>query len=129
MTVTTKTTKLIPARAASLLFAETNIDAIDHQMAESILDRLGYSLQDLSIEYGDVVLDDGDISHQLYYSTVYSDVNLQGYIRVENGIYYSNHQNNYLTAQQAALDLIPAHLVRSTLQDIEMERSVAVDYM
>lgn len=128
MTVTTKTTKLIPARAASLLFAE-NIDAIDHQLAESILDRLGYSLQDLSIEYGDVVLDDGDISHQLYYSTVYSDVNLQGYIRVENGIYYSNHQNNYLTAQQAALDLIPSHLVRSTLQDIEMERSVAVDYM
>lgn len=124
----TAQTIIIPARAASLSASQI-MDTIDHLMAESILDRLGMSLQDLALEYGDVVTPDGDISHQLYYSTVYSDVNLLGYIRVENGIYYSKHQNNYLTAQQAALDLIPAHLVRSTLQDIETERSVAVDYM
>lgn len=56
-------TALIPARAASV---SVSIDSLDFQMAQSILDRLGMSLQDLSLEFGNVVIPDGDISHQLY---------------------------------------------------------------
>lgn len=99
----------------------------DHKMAASILDRLGYTLQDLSLEYGDVVIADGDISHQLYYGSDYSNANIIGYIWVEGGIYYTRI-NNYRTPEEAALELIPSILINRVKTEIEAERSVAVDY-
>lgn len=100
---------------------------IDHQMAQSILDKLGYTLQDLSLEYGDVVIGDNDISHQLYYGSHYSNVNIVGYVRIDNGIYYTHH-NNHKTAEQAALELIPSNLVESARREIEAHMSSAIEY-
>lgn len=127
MTITTtKTTVLIPARAASV-----SIDSIDHLMASSILDRLGFTLQDLSLDYGNVIIPDSDISHQLYYSSNYNANTLMGYIWCEQGIYYTsnviggNHQSPYV----AALDLLDRATVIDCLYTIELERAMAVDYM
>lgn len=102
--------------------------SIDTKMAESILDHLGYTLQDLSLDYGDVVIADNDISHQLYYGSNYSTVNLVGYVWIENDIYYTGSGINHKTAELAALDLIERHLVVDTAYAIELERMVAKDY-
>lgn len=99
----------------------------DHKMAASILDRLGYTLQDLSLEYGDVVVADGDISHQLYYGSEYSTANIIGYVWIECGIYYTRI-NNYRTPEEAAIELIPSVLVNQAKAEIEADRSMAVDY-
>lgn len=105
----------------------TSNAAIDFQMAESILDRLGYVLEDLSLKYGDTCICDGDISHQLYYTSTSNSANIIGYIRVENGIYYTKW-DNYKTAEQAALELIDRGLVEKTRLEIEIERNNSVDY-
>lgn len=127
MTVTTKTTILIPARAASV---SLSTDSIDHLMASSILDRLGMSLQDLSLEYGDVIIPDSDISHQLYYSSNYNASTLMGYIWCEQGIYYTSNVigGNHHSPEQAALDLLDRATVIDCLYAIELERAMAVDY-
>lgn len=102
---------------------------IDSQLATLILDRLGFSLQDLSLEFGDVVIPSGDVSHQLYYSSEYSNANLVGYVNVENGIYWSNYVNNHSTAQQAALDLICPLAVQDMALAIELELAAStLDY-
>ena len=102
--------------------------AIDHQLAQSILDTLDYTLQDLSIQFGDVIIQDGDISHQLYYGSKFSNANIIGYVRIENGIYYSR-DNNHQTAEQAALDLLPDNMVQSAKKEILARREFAVDYI
>jgi hypothetical protein len=119
-------TTLIPARAKSLESAP-----IDHLMAESILDRLGYTLRDLSQEYGDVILDDGDIAYELYYPAVNNNHTIAGYIYNENGIYYASgsHWNNHKTPECAALDLLDRAIVNDCLYQIETERAAAPDYM
>lgn len=128
MTVSTKSTLLIPALAASV---SLSTESIDSQMAESILDRLGFSLQDLSLEFGDVVIPDSDISHQLFYSSSYNASTLFGYIWCEQGIYYTsnviggNHRSPYV----AALDLLDRATVIDCLYTISLERAMAVDYM
>lgn len=102
---------------------------IDDKMAQSILDRLGYTLQDLSLDYGDVVIPDGDISHQLYYGSEYSSTNLMGYIWVENDIYYvKTGAMNHLSPELAALELLPRHIVIDTAYQIQDERATAPDY-
>lgn len=101
---------------------------IDHQLAASIIDHLGFSLQDLSLDYGDVVIPSGDISHQLFYGSTYSDINLLGYIWVENGVYYVANGGNHRSADQAALDLLPVDLVQDAATRILLERSTIPDY-
>lgn len=102
---------------------------VDDKMAQSILDRLGYTLQDLSLEYGDVVIPDGDISHQLYYGSEYSSTNLMGYIWVENDIYYvKTGTMNHLSPELAALELLPRHIVIDTAYQIQDERMNSKDY-
>ena len=119
-------TTLIPARAKSLESAP-----IYHLMAESILDLLGYRLRDLSQEYGDVILDDGDIAYELYYPAVNNNHTIAGYIYNENGIYYASgsHWNNHKTPECAALDLLDRAIVNDCLYQIETERAAAPDYM
>jgi hypothetical protein len=119
---------LIPARAKSLQSAAT---PIDFQMAESILDRLKYTLRDLSLEFGDVIIEDGDITHELYYPSINNSHTIAGYIYCENGIYYASgsHWNNHKTPEQAALDLLDRAIVNDCLYQIKLERAAAPDYM
>jgi hypothetical protein len=125
MTVTTANPILIPARAASV-----STDQIDHLMAQSILDRLGMSLQDLSLDYGDVVIPDNDISHQLYFSSNYNASTLLGYVWCENDIYYTSNVigGNHRHPELAALDLLDRATVIDCLYAISLERAMAVDY-
>jgi hypothetical protein len=95
---------------------------IDERTAEAVLNKLGYVLQDLGLEYGDVVIADNDISHQLYYSSEYSSINLIGYVHIENGIYYTDNNNNHRSPEQAALDLIPQSLIDWALDKIKIDR-------
>jgi hypothetical protein len=119
------TTKLIPARAASL-----QSNPIDFKLAQSILDRLGYTLRDLSLEYGDVILPQGDITHELHYPSINNSHNIVGYIYCENGIYYASgsHWNNHKQAECAALDLLDQSVVQDAKYQIEIERAMAPDY-
>lgn len=119
------TTALISTRAASI-----SIKPIDHLIAQSILDRLGMSLQDLSLEYGDVVIPDGDISHQLYYGSNYNASTLLGYVWCENDIYYTSNVigGNHSHPELAALDLLDRATVIDCLYAIELERAMSVDY-
>lgn len=119
---------LIPARAKSLQTAAT---PIDFQMANLIIDRLGYSLRDLSLEYGDVVIPQEDVTHELYYSSNHNSHTIAGYIYCEFGIYYASgaHWNNHKTAACAALDLLDRATVNDCRYQIELERASAPDYM
>jgi hypothetical protein len=121
-------TTLIPARAKSLQSAAT---PIDFQMAESILDRLGYTLRDLSLKYGDVIIEDGDITHELYYPSLGNTHTIAGYIYCESGIYYASgsHWNNHKTPECAALDLLDRAIVNDAMYQIEIERASVPDYM
>jgi hypothetical protein len=116
---------LIPARAQSIQSAP-----IDFKMAESILDRLGYRLQDLSLEYGDVIIPQEDITHELYYPSIHNTHNIAGYIYCENGIYYASgsHWNNHKTPECAALDLLDSAIVNDAKYAIELERAMSKDY-
>lgn len=92
---------------------------IDATTAQYILDKLGYSLQDLSEEFGNVSVGDDDISHQLHYLSIDSTFNLMGYVWMENDLYYvrsSECSGNYRTPQQAALQLIDPKLIEQCLQ-------------
>jgi hypothetical protein len=103
--------------------------AIDDKMAQSILDRLGYTLQDLSLEYGDVVIPNEDICGQVFYSSPYNSAELVGYIWIDNGLYYTScGVLNHKTMELAALELLPRHLVIDTAYAIELERVIAPDY-
>jgi hypothetical protein len=101
---------------------------IDHLLAQSVLDRLGYDLQDLSLEYGDVVIPSGDISHQLWYDSIDNACTILGYVWVENDVYYAKHDSNHHTPELAALDLLDEKLVQATANDILREREVLPDY-
>lgn len=102
---------------------------IDDKMAQSILDHLGYTLQDLSLEYGDVVLPNEDISHQLFYSSPYNSTELMGYVWIDNGLYYTScGVLNHESPELAALELLSRHLVIDTAYAIELERATAPDY-
>lgn len=80
---------------------------IDHKIASIILDELGFTLEDLSLKYGDMCIENGQISHQLYYASVYSSANIAAYIYHDNGIYYTSvGLNNFSTPQLAAIDMI-----------------------
>lgn len=110
--------------------ASTLSTEIDFQLAQSILDRLGYNLQDLSLDYGDVVIPSGDVSHQLWYDSIDNSCNIVGYIWVENDIYYTAPgYRNHKTAEQAALDLLDRTAVENCRLAIELERAIAIDYM
>jgi hypothetical protein len=119
---------LIPARAKSLESAAT---PIDHLMAESILDRLGYKLRDLSLEFGDVIIPHNDMTHELYYPAINNSHTIAGSIYCENSIYYASgsHWNNHKTPEQAALDLLDRAVVNDAMYQIEIERAAAPDYM
>ncbi len=112
------TTLLIPVRAASIQSAP-----IDFKMAESILDRLGYTLRDLELEYGDVCFAEGDIVCELYYGSLYNTHNIAGFVRRENSCYYTDGNNNYKTAECAALDLLDRAIVEDARRAIEAERA------
>jgi hypothetical protein len=119
------TTLLIPARAASL----QTTTAIDHRMADCILDRLGCTLEDLSIKYGDVIIPSGDITHQLYYGSNYSTANLLGYVWCENGVYFTGGGGgNHETPQQAAIELLDSLLVADCKLALEDHQATAVEY-
>jgi hypothetical protein len=109
---------LIPARAASIKFAP-----VDFQLAQSILDRLGYTLRDLSLEYGDVCFGNGEITHELHYSSLFNSHTIMGYVKQENGIYYTDGNNNYQHAECAALDLLDRGIVEDARYQIELDRA------
>ena len=79
---------------------------IDHKIAQIILDELGFTLQDLSIMYGDVCIADNDISHQLYYESIFSTANIYRYIYKDGDLYYTDGLNNFTSPELAALDCI-----------------------
>jgi hypothetical protein len=101
---------------------------IDHRLAGSVLDRLGYLLEDLSLKYGDVVIPSGDISHQLWYDSIDNSCTIMGYVWVENDIYYAKPDRNHHTPEIAALDLLDPKLVQATANDILAERESLPDY-
>jgi hypothetical protein len=101
---------------------------INFQLAESILDKLGFVLRDLSLIYGDVVIPSGDISHELYYSSHYNNHNLLGFIWIENEIYYTKPDSNHRSPEIAALDLLDPGLVQTTAAKILLERQAFPDY-
>jgi hypothetical protein len=107
----------------------TPVDTVDYLLAQSILDELGYSLQDLSLEYGDMVIPSGDISHQLWCDSVDNACTIMGYVWIENEIYYARHDRNHYTAEQAALDLLDPALVEKTAIKIQLEKQLLPDYM
>jgi hypothetical protein len=102
---------------------------IDCQLAESILDRLGYTLEDLSLTYGDVVIPSGDVSHQLWYDSTDNACTIMGYVWCENGIYYVSGNTNYGFPELAALELLDEHLVQTTAAKILLERQMRPDYI
>ena len=104
------------------------VQIIDHLLAQSILDELGFSLQDLSLEYGDMAIPSGDISHQLWYDSIDNACTILGYVWIENGIYYARHDRNHHTAEQAALDLLDPTLVQATAIKIQLEKQLLPDY-
>lgn len=82
------------------------ITKIDSETASLIIAKLGFNLQDLEAEYGNVVCDE-DISHQLIYKSEHNSCVIAGYVWYENGIYYTSSGNaNFNTPQQAALELL-----------------------
>jgi hypothetical protein len=102
----------------------------DHLLAQSILDRLGYNLQDLSLEYGDVVIPDGDISHQLWYDSIDNSCNIMGYVWIENDLYYvSGGVGNHTTPECAALELLDPKVVAAYAVAIEAERDLQKEYV
>ncbi len=107
--------------------AITKID-IDFLLAQSVLDRLGYTLEDLSLTYGDVVIPSGDISHQLWYDSIENACTIIGYVWIENDIYYTSLGNNHRDPDIAALDLLDPGLVQATAAKILLERQALPDY-
>lgn len=99
---------------------------IDHKMADSILDRLGFDLEEIDI-YGDG--NGSGITHHLFYPSRYSTANLMGYVSCENGIYYVDPANNHASPQQAALELLDRTVVENAALAIELERASAVEYV
>jgi hypothetical protein len=102
---------------------------IDHLLADSILDRLGYTLQDLSLDYGEVAIEHGEIAFQLWYDSLYSSCNIMGYVYQDREIYYVSGGMNHRTAQQAALELLNPTVVEDCAYAIELERSMAKEYV
>jgi hypothetical protein len=86
----------------------TTLPYIDDRLAKSILNTLGYTLEDLS-----PIISGGDISHQLYRNNSF-----MGYVWSENGIYYTSGENNYQTAERAAIDLLDARIVNEAIEQI-----------
>ena len=100
--------------------ATTKID-IDFQLARSILDHLGFDLQDLSLEFGDVVIPSGDISHQLWYDSIHNACTIIGYVWIEHDIYYAKPDRNHRHPELAALDLLDERLVQTTAAKILLD--------
>ena len=99
-------------------------------MSELILNHLNYTLQDLSLEYGDVAIENDEISHQLYYASSYSSCNLIGYVYHDNGLYHTAIGcDNYDNASQAALDLISKQSVSVALAAIAQHQLTTGDYI
>jgi hypothetical protein len=93
-------------------FATTATESIsiDWRMADKILSRLGYNLDELNAD-SDYEPTNGAVSHQLHYPSSYNSCNIMGYIYCDNGIFYTNGDNNYRHAEEAALELIPDRLI------------------
>ena len=101
----------------------------DHKMAQSIIDRLGFDLQDLSLDFGDIVVGNNDISHQLWYDSNTNACTVVGYVWMENGCYYISGGGNHATPQQAALELLNPTSVKDCAHILELERSMEKEYV
>jgi len=96
----------------------------DHQLANSILDILGYTLEDLSLNYGDVVIPQGDISHQLYRNN-----SLLGHIWIWAGSYHiSPNCIDRTHPALAAMDLLSQAEIAFAKLQIEANRALVPDY-
>jgi hypothetical protein len=102
----------------------TKID-INFQLAQSILSRLGYELEEIDI-HGDG--NGSGITHHLFYGSIYNTANIMGYVSCEHGIYYAKPENNHRTAELAALELLDEKLVQATAIKILDERQALPDY-
>lgn len=103
----------------------TATKSINFQMASSILDRLGYELEEIDI-HGEG--NGSGITHHLFYRSISSSCNILGYVNCENGIYYVNPANNHRTAECAALELLDREVVEYCRVLIELERAASPDY-
>ena len=96
----------------------------DHRLASSILDQLGYTLEDISLNYGDVVIPQGDISHQLYLNN-----SLLGHIWQWEGFYHTSPNCiDRTTPELAALDLLPQSEILAAKLQLEINRALVPDY-
>lgn len=101
----------------------------DFQLADSILDRLNLTLQDLSLDYGDVVIEIGEISHQLWYDSIDGSCAIMGYVYQDREIYYITGGMNYRSPQCAALELLDPTIVEDAAIAIHLERLKMPDYV
>jgi hypothetical protein len=97
-------------RPASITTATEEIISIDWNMASKILTRLGYILDELNAD-SDYEPTNGAVSHQLCYAAIDNATTVQGYIYCDNGIYFTDGDNNYRHAEEAAMELIPDRLI------------------
>ena len=97
----------------------------DHRLASSILDHLGYTLRDLSLEYGDIVITHGDISHDLFWGN-----SLLGHVWTWGGDYHTSlNYSSRITAELAALDLLPSYEIEAAVKQLEINRALVPDYI
>lgn len=102
---------------------------IDFRLATDVLERLGFDLQDLSMEYGDVVIENGEISHQLWYDAPDSSCVIMGYVYQDREIFYVSGGGNYRMPQLAALELLDRQAVEAAAFAIEFERMRMPEYV
>jgi hypothetical protein len=96
----------------------------DHQLASSILDNLGYTLYDLSEEYGGMIINQGDVSHQLFFNNV-----LMGYVWLWGTKYHTSIDvTDRLTPELAALTLLPKSQIDRAVLEINFRRSAVPEY-
>jgi hypothetical protein len=101
--------------------------SIDWRMADKILSHLGYTLNELNAD-SDYVPTNGAVSHQLHYPSSHNSANIMGYVYCDNGMFYTNGDNNYRHAEEAALELVSADLVQDAYLLINGE-ICELDYM
>jgi hypothetical protein len=95
-----------------------------YKFIDSWLEALNIEVLPVS-RHSNTLVETGEISHQ-----VFADGLLLGYVYCENDIYYTNQgESNYGMPTEAALELIPPHVLKDVKQSIEQRKVLLPDYM